>query len=239
MRPYRHRRSRPRRLNHTARTLLLLCWLAVTLGLAKLGFPAEWVAVIFLLGPIVGVAGPVLLRWMIAGSSHQRGGVRVDWSFIAIVASVAIVGFCAVLWWPWPFSESVSATNPEPVLFSASAATTASFSCRVASVHDGDTLRCADGTRIRLHAIAAREIDETCSEGHPCPAASAEAARLELVKLAQNRTLDCRRTGRSYNRVTAICDNDDGVEINCAMVRTGTTVIWDRFHQEHPICARG
>ena len=239
MRPYRHRRSRPRRLNHTARTLLLLCWLAVTFGLVKLGAPAKWVAAIFFLGPIMATAALGLLRWMTAAPSRQRGGSRVDWSLVAIAASVAIAGFFSVLWWPWPFSESVAATHSEPMPFAASAVTAASFSCLAAKVHDGDTLRCADGTRVRLHAVAAREIDETCSEGHPCPVASAEAARLELVKLAENRILDCRRTGRSYNRVTAICDNDDGVEINCAMVRSGATVIWDRFHQQHPICARG
>ena len=29
------------------------------------------------------------------------------------------------------------------------------------------------------------------------------------------------------NVVTAICDNDEGVEINCAMVRSGTALIWE------------
>ena len=52
----------------------------------------------------------------------------------------------------------------------------AELSCDVAYVHDGDSLRCQDGARIRLHAVAARETDETCSPGHPCPAASGAAA---------------------------------------------------------------
>lgn len=153
-----------------------------------------------------------------------------------MASSVATAGFFAVLWWPWSLPASAMQARLLPVADTAAAS---SFSCRVASVHDGDTLRCTDGTRVRLHAVAAREIDETCSEGHPCPAASGAAARLELVKLAENRTLDCRRTGQSYNRVTAICDNDVGVEINCAMVRSGTTLIWDRFHQQQPICRAG
>ncbi|QBQ50147.1 nuclease [Brevundimonas naejangsanensis] len=154
-----------------------------------------------------------------------------------MATSVAIAGFFAVLWWPW----SSPAPQARPALLNVPAPTSTepTFSCRVVSVHDGDTLRCSDGTRVRLHAVAAREIDGTCSEGHPCPAASAAAARLELVKLAENRTLACRRTGRSYNRVTAICDNDEGVEINCAMVRSGTTLIWDRFHRQQPICRAG
>ncbi|HBV11721.1 MAG TPA: nuclease [Brevundimonas sp.] len=150
-----------------------------------------------------------------------------------MASTVAIVVFFTALWWPWSLPTAAPQAQPLPLAASASEA---SFSCRVVSVHDGDTLRCANGTRVRLHAVAAREIDETCSEGHPCPMASAAAARLELMKLAGNRTLDCRRTGRSYNRVTAICDNDEGVEINCAMVRSGTTLIWDRFHQQQPIC---
>ena len=33
-----------------------------------------------------------------------------------------------------------------------------SFSCAVASITDGDTLRCADGTRVRIAGIDAPEI---------------------------------------------------------------------------------
>lgn len=235
MRPYRYRRSRPRRLNHAARTLLLVCWLAVTFGMTKLGLSSKWAAAIFFLGPVMAVGAPALARWIASGTSRQRGA-RVDWSVVPIAASVAVVGFFAVLWWPWSLPTSAPQAQPASLTASAPASTEPTFSCRVANVHDGDTLRCSDGTRIRLHAVAAREIDETCSEGHPCPTASAASARLELVKLVERRTLDCRRTGESYNRVTAICDNDEGVEINCAMVRSGTTLVWDRFNRQHPIC---
>lgn len=110
------------------------------------------------------------------------------------------------------------------------------FACRVARITDGDSLRCADGTRVRLNAVAAREIDGTCSPGHPCPPASAEAATAELARLAGGQTLQCRQTGTSYNRKAAICVNEDGVEINCAMVRSGTTLVWPRFARENPIC---
>lgn len=110
------------------------------------------------------------------------------------------------------------------------------FECEVASVHDGDTLRCRDGTRIRLHAISARERDETCSPGHPCPAATAEAATVELGRLVLGRTLACQSTGRSYNRITAICWTDEGTEVNCAMVRSGTALVWERFNRQEPIC---
>ncbi|MFN3627287.1 MAG: thermonuclease family protein [Parvibaculum sp.] len=111
------------------------------------------------------------------------------------------------------------------------------FACQVAYVNDGDTLRCKDGTRIRLHAVAAREFDETCSPGHPCPTASAAAAKAELERLVTGSTISCRRVGRSYNRVTAICWTPRNVEVNCAMIRSGTTVVWERFNRQEPICA--
>lgn len=231
------RHRRPRRLKHSTRTLLLLGWLAVTVGLTKVGLPDEWAVAIFFLGPIVVVAAPTLMRWMMSSrTAHQPTRAGVDLRVVAMASTVAIVVFFTALWWPWSLPTAAPQAQPLPLAASASEA---SFSCRVTSVHDGDTLRCSDGTRVRLHAVAARENDETCSEGHPCPTASAASARMALVRLAENRTLDCRRTGRSYNRVTAICDNDEGVEINCAMVRSGTTLVWDRFHCQQPICRNG
>lgn len=112
----------------------------------------------------------------------------------------------------------------------------ARFTCHVASVTDGDTFRCSDGTRIRLHAVAARETDETCSQGHPCPEASAASATAELSKLVDGKTLACLQIGSSYNRVTAICDDQAGLEINCAMVRSGKAVIWPKFNSQRAIC---
>jgi len=112
----------------------------------------------------------------------------------------------------------------------------ADFSCRVQKVNDGDTLRCADGTRVRLHAISARETDETCSPGHPCPDATAAASTAALRRLVQGRTLECQTTGQSYERVTAICWTPDQTEVNCAMVSGGNAALWPRFHQEFPIC---
>lgn len=114
----------------------------------------------------------------------------------------------------------------------------ADFMCTVAKVNDGDTLRCADGTRVRLHAVAARESNETCSPGHPCPSASAAAATSALTRMVAGQTLACMETGTSYNRVTAICWTPQGVEVNCAMIKSGTTVVWDRFNRETPICRR-
>ena len=109
--------------------------------------------------------------------------------------------------------------------------------CRVAYVHDGDSLRCQDGARIRLHAVAAREKDETCSSGHPCPVASGAAATQVLKRLAEGRDLTCRSIGRSYDRLTAVCWTPEGVEVNCAMIHSGTAVIWPRYNRQAPICS--
>lgn len=110
------------------------------------------------------------------------------------------------------------------------------FTCRVERVNDGDTLRCKDGTRVRLHAISARERDETCSQGHPCPTATAAASTEALKRLVQNKTLSCQNVGQSYERVTAICWTPDHTEVNCAMVQSGNAALWPRFHRDVPIC---
>jgi endonuclease YncB( thermonuclease family) len=44
------------------------------------------------------------------------------------------------------------------------------FPCTPTHVWDGDgPIWCAEGPRVRLAGIAAREMDETCKSGHPCP----------------------------------------------------------------------
>ncbi|WP_152639857.1 thermonuclease family protein [Sphingobium bisphenolivorans] len=111
------------------------------------------------------------------------------------------------------------------------------FLCNVSSITDGDTLRCSDGTRVRLHAVAARESDETCRPGHPCPSASAASATAMLSQLASGQTLQCEQTGTSYNRVTAVCWNEQNTEINCAMVNSGTTLVWPKFNARRSICS--
>lgn len=117
------------------------------------------------------------------------------------------------------------------------------FTCSVTGVHDGDgPVYCAergpDGKpiKIRLHAVAARELDETCSPGHPCPAASGAAAKVALTRIASGHRLRCEATGMSYARVTAWCWREDGVELNCAMVESGTALAWAKFDRQGRLC---
>ncbi|WP_323809948.1 thermonuclease family protein [Sphingobium baderi] len=147
------------------------------------------------------------------------------WQIYSFAALLAVATFCVVFFWP------TSQPSEAAALSSASR-----FTCNVSSITDGDTLRCADGTKIRLHAVAARESDETCKVGHPCPSASGASATAKLTEFASGQTLQCEQTGTSYNRVTAVCWNEANTEINCAMVQSGTTVIWPKFNQQRAIC---
>ena len=149
------------------------------------------------------------------------------------VAALLFAGtFCAVFFWP-EIDGRLGSFAPDTPLPPTSVS---SFECHVSSITDGDTLRCSDGTRVRLHAVAARESDETCRSGHPCPASSGAAATAILTQLASGQTLQCEQTGTTYNRVAAICRNEANTEINCAMVQSGTALIWPRFNSERPIC---
>jgi len=70
------------------------------------------------------------------------------------------------------------ATTIFGILLFASAAATApageTFTCTPTRVWDGDgPIWCAEGPRIRLSGIAAREMDGTCRPNHPCPRATA------------------------------------------------------------------
>jgi endonuclease YncB( thermonuclease family) len=107
------------------------------------------------------------------------------------------------------------------------------FNCTVSSVTDGDTFRCSDGTRIRLSGVAARERDGTCRAGHPCPNAPADAATSQLRALASGQVLTCRSVGVIYGRVAAFCRRQDGVDLSCAMVSSGTAARWNRYWGAH------
>jgi endonuclease YncB( thermonuclease family) len=107
-----------------------------------------------------------------------------------------------------------------------------SFSCRVAKVTDGDTLRCADGTRVRLAGIDAPEITP-CKQGRRCVSGDAQASRRVLASLAADETITCRRVGTSYSRAVAFCSSQ-GVDLSCALVRNGYAV--KRYSEQDKVC---
>lgn len=129
----------------------------------------------------------------------------------------------------------------------------AAFACTPTHVWDGDgPIWCAEGPRIRLAGIAAREIDESCRPGHPCPRASGKAARDALVALlggamgsapsghvrVHGPRLACLSQGAAKgSRTAAKCGSATTGDLSCAMVRGGWALRWPRFGGDR-VCAR-
>lgn len=119
------------------------------------------------------------------------------------------------------------------------------FLCTPTAVWDGDgPVWCEEGPRLRIAGIAARELDGSCSAGHPCPDATAEQARAALVSLlggprgtlssghirVSSGAMRCVSTGSAGgNRTGAFCSLPDGRDLSCAMLATGTVARWDRY----------
>jgi len=105
------------------------------------------------------------------------------------------------------------------------------FDCRVARVHDGDTMRCTDGTRVRLQGIDANELDGSCH--HLCARMLALAARALLNQLALVREASCLATGRNYRRVVAWCSvmttSGRPVDLSCELVSRQAAIVWRKF----------
>lgn len=115
------------------------------------------------------------------------------------------------------------------------------FACNPIAVWDGDgPIWCSQGPRLRLLNIAAREIDNSCRPGHPCPRASGIAARDRLVALLGGATgsmkdghvkvhgpqLICRSAGPDrYLRTLASCRSPAG-DLGAALISSGAARPW-------------
>lgn len=124
-----------------------------------------------------------------------------------------------------------------------------SFECTPTRIWDGDgPIWCEEGPRIRLSGIAAREIDGTCRQNQPCPDADALEARDALVSLVgtpigkaqeghvlvDGPTIHCISDGSGGgSRTAAWCVSPVGGDLNCAMVRSGYALRWDRYWRDH------
>lgn len=124
-----------------------------------------------------------------------------------------------------------------------------SFSCTPTHVYDGDgPIWCAEGPHVRIAGIAAREMDGTCRDNQPCPAATALQALDALVNLlggargtnstghaiVYGPTMFCRSEGSAGGtRTAAWCTLSSGQDLSCAMVATGTVLKWDRYWKDH------
>ena len=121
------------------------------------------------------------------------------------------------------------------------------FTCTPVAVWDGDgPVWCAEGPRVRLNAIAAREIDGTCRSGHPCPDATGVASRDHLASLLGRPTghlshghvriegppLRCRSSGSAGGtRTAARCFSPVHGDLGCRMVSDGYAREWRQYGQ--------
>lgn len=124
-----------------------------------------------------------------------------------------------------------------------------SFQCTPVRVWDGDgPIRCAEGPHVRLSGVAARELNGTCSVGHPCPDADPVDARNALVQLigkpnGQSReghvllrgpTMTCRSDGGAGgNRTAAFCVSPQSGDVSCNMVAGGWAAKWQKYWRGH------
>lgn len=124
------------------------------------------------------------------------------------------------------------------------------FTCTPVAVWDGDgPVWCAEGPKVRLAGIAARELDGKCRRARsagaqPCPRASGVQARDALVTLlggprgttrdghvvVRFPALKCTSRGdANYGRTAAYCTLPSGQNLSCAMLATGTVTRWRKF----------
>lgn len=123
------------------------------------------------------------------------------------------------------------------------------FQCHPTHVYDGDgPIWCAEGPKIRISGIAARESDGTCRPNQPCPQASAQQARDALVDLfggskgriatghiqVKSGPMACLSVGGAGgNRTAAWCTLEDGRDLSCAMIKTKMVLVWPKYWRSH------
>jgi endonuclease YncB( thermonuclease family) len=123
------------------------------------------------------------------------------------------------------------------------------FECTPTRVWDGDgPVWCAEGPRVRLSGVAAREMDGSCKQGHPCPASDPIDSRDGLVRLV-GQPLGYSREGHVLvagpamicisdggaggNRTAAFCVSPLTGDISCAMVKRGWAAKWEKYWRNH------
>jgi hypothetical protein len=124
-----------------------------------------------------------------------------------------------------------------------------SFQCTPIAVWDGDgPVWCAQGPKIRIAGVAAREMDGSCKANQPCPAVGAVDARDRLVRLlggprgkrpeghiiVRSVTMTCRSEGSAGgSRTAAWCSSPTIGDLSCAVVQAGGALRWQRYWRNH------
>ena len=108
------------------------------------------------------------------------------------------------------------------------------FLCTVTAVADGDTLRCADGRRIGLHAIDAPDL-HGCRADRPCAAVDPAQAKAALTRIALGKSLRCESAGKRDGVMTAWC-RLAGADVSCAMYRGGWAIRIAQVDRPRRLC---
>lgn len=138
---------------------------------------------------------------------------------------------------------------PEPPASAATVPLGATFTCTPTAVHDGDgPIWCAEGPKVRIAGVAAREMDGTCNQNQPCPTMGAVDARNRLVRLlggprgtlstghikVRSAPMTCLSDGSAGgSRTAAWCTSPVFGDLSCAVVRAGGAVRWPRYWRGH------
>ncbi len=95
-----------------------------------------------------------------------------------------------------------------------------------ATISDGDTIRIGI-TKIRLDAIDAPELSQNCflKNGKPYPCGQDAKRKLEILIGQNNVRCDYSKKDQ-YGRLLAICYNDQGQDLNAAMVTSGNALAY-------------
>lgn len=123
------------------------------------------------------------------------------------------------------------------------------FTCTPTAVWDGDgPIWCAEGPKVRIAGVAAREMDGSCRDNQPCPAVSATEARDRLVRLlggargklgtghikVRAAPMQCMSDGSAGgSRTAAWCTSAVFGDLSCAVVEAGGTLRWQRYWGDH------
>ena len=138
---------------------------------------------------------------------------------------------------------------PLPLFLAPIVAAGSSFTCTPIAVWDGDgPIWCAEGPKIRIAGVAAREINNICKSDHPCPSVPGKVARDRLVRLlggargtlatghvkVRSAPLTCLSVGSANgDRTAAWCRSPAVGDLSCAVVRAGGAVRWAKYWRRH------
>lgn len=144
----------------------------------------------------------------------------------------------------WSFLSVAQAESATPIIPAGR-----SFTCTPIAVWDGDgPIWCAEGPKVRIAGVAAREMDGSCRANQPCPAVGAIDARDRVVRLFGGRrgtlpeghivvrsaTMTCRSEGPAGGaRTAAWCTSPIFGDLSCSVVRAGGAVRWPRYWRDH------